>query len=120
MESSTQINIRMDRSLKEAGDAALAQIGLNPSQAVRALWEKASHRGKDLEEVSALLCERNKQYSKDEGKAGEDEELQASWTLVEDTLASHGMVYMPTNDSPDDKAMLEEALYGRLVERGLV
>ena len=53
MESSTQINIRMDRSLKEAGDAALAQIGLNPSQAVRALWEKASHRGKDLEEVSA-------------------------------------------------------------------
>lgn len=120
MESSTQINIRMDRSLKEAGDAALAQIGLNPSQAVRALWEKASQRGKDLEEVSALLCERNKQHSKDEGKAGEDEELHASWTLVEDTLASHGMVYMPTNDSPDDKAMLEEALYERLVERGLV
>ena len=117
MEASVQLNIRMDRSLKEAGDKALAQIGLNPSQAVRALWEKASLRGEDLEEVSALLRGRDKQQEKDASRA--DDALLASWTLVEDTLASYGMTYTPAGDSPDDRAMLEEALYERLVERGL-
>lgn len=34
-----QMNVRMDRQLKEAGDAVLAHIGMTPSQAVRALWE---------------------------------------------------------------------------------
>lgn len=117
MEASVQLNVRMDRSLKEAGDEALAQIGLNPSQAIRALWEKASRRGKDLEEVSALLCESDKRQAKDEGKA--DDALLTSWTLVEDMLTSYGMTYTSSDDRPDDKAMLEEALHERLVERGL-
>ena len=34
-----QMNVRMDRQLKDAGDAVLAQIGMTPSQAVRTLWE---------------------------------------------------------------------------------
>ena len=34
-----QMNVRIDRQLKEAGDAVLTNIGLTPSQAVRALWE---------------------------------------------------------------------------------
>ena len=34
-----QMNVRIDRQLKEAGDAVLAHIGMTPSQAVRALWE---------------------------------------------------------------------------------
>ena len=33
-----QMNVRMDRQLKEAGDAVLAHIGMTPSQAVRTLW----------------------------------------------------------------------------------
>ena len=33
------MNVRMDRQLKEAGDAVLAHIGMTPSQAVRTLWE---------------------------------------------------------------------------------
>lgn len=36
---SVQMNVRMDRQLKEAGDAVLASLGMTPSQAVRALWE---------------------------------------------------------------------------------
>ncbi len=34
-----QMNVRMDRGLKDAGDAVLARLGMTPSQAVRALWE---------------------------------------------------------------------------------
>lgn len=36
---SIQMNVRIDRQLKEAGDTVLAHIGMTPSQAVRALWE---------------------------------------------------------------------------------
>ncbi|EBA39872.1 addiction module antitoxin, RelB/DinJ family [Collinsella aerofaciens ATCC 25986] len=34
-----QMNVRIDRQLKEAGDAVLTHIGMTPSQAVRTLWE---------------------------------------------------------------------------------
>ena len=50
-----QMNVRMDVALHEAGNTALAEIGVSPSQAVRALWEKAAKRGKDLEEVRTFL-----------------------------------------------------------------
>lgn len=35
----TQMNTRIDASLKEAGDAVLARLGYSPSAAVRGLWQ---------------------------------------------------------------------------------
>ena len=52
---SGQMNVRMNKDLHEQGCAAFAEIGVNPSEAVRALWEKAAKCGKDLAEVKALL-----------------------------------------------------------------
>lgn len=117
MDATVQLNARMSRSLKEAGDEALALIGLSPTQAIRALWEKAARRGEDLEEVASLLCERGEPQARDASRP--DEALLASWTLVEDILASHGMYYAPSGDEPNDKEMLEQARYEHLVERGL-
>lgn len=51
----TQLNVRIPTRLKEQGGAALESVGLSPSAAVRALWEKAAKRGKDLDEVEQLL-----------------------------------------------------------------
>ena len=53
--SIVQINARLEQPLKQAGNDALASIGFSPSEAIRALWEKAARRGKDLEEVQMLL-----------------------------------------------------------------
>lgn len=39
--ATTQINVRIDRKLKDSGDAALSGAGLTPSEAIRALWELA-------------------------------------------------------------------------------
>ena len=39
MPSAVQLNVRMDASLKAAGDAAASQCGWTPTQLVRALWE---------------------------------------------------------------------------------
>lgn len=48
-----QMNTRIDRRLKERGDAALARAGFTPSQAVRALWEFAAEH--EPEEIEMLL-----------------------------------------------------------------
>ena len=121
MEATAQLNARMSKSLKESGDEALALIGFSPTQAVRALWEKASRRGKDLEEVEALL----------RGVAAEgmqedfttDDVVAESWTVVEKTMASFGVDYKRyrrPKDMPSDEELLEQALYERMVERGLM
>ncbi len=47
--------MRLERELKEAGDAALAELGLTPSTAVRGLWEQAARRGKGIESIAPLL-----------------------------------------------------------------
>ncbi len=50
-----QINVRIDRDLKEEGDAALVDAGLSPSQVVRDLWGKLAQGGEAAEAVVALL-----------------------------------------------------------------
>lgn len=40
-----QMNVRIDRQLKEAGDAVLTYIGMTPSQAVRELWQYLAENG---------------------------------------------------------------------------
>lgn len=40
-----QMNVRMDRQLKDAGDAVLARLGMTPSQAVRELWQYLTENG---------------------------------------------------------------------------
>ncbi len=38
MASTAQLNVRLDQSLKQSGDAVLARHGISPSEAVRGLW----------------------------------------------------------------------------------
>ena len=43
--AAVQLNVRLDASLREMGNAALDRIGVTPSQAVRALWEYLAVQG---------------------------------------------------------------------------
>lgn len=43
--AASQMNIRMESSLKGAGNAALEQLGFTPSQVVRAVWEYVAVQG---------------------------------------------------------------------------
>ena len=49
-----QVNVRMDPSLKTAGDAGLARAGLSPSEAVRAVWKIAAEGGERLDRLVEL------------------------------------------------------------------
>ena len=115
MEATIQLNVRMNRSLKESGDDALTTIGLSPTQAVRALWEKAAKRGKDLDEVAALLLPKPK-------TTGEAPSLDSSARLREEInefYRQHGIDPTIIRDYRDDNEVLADALYERMVERGL-
>lgn len=50
-----QINVRIERALKEEGDAALAEAGISPSQVVRDLWGRLAQRGEAISDVMAVL-----------------------------------------------------------------
>ncbi|MBR3181894.1 MAG: hypothetical protein IKF56_04565 [Eggerthellaceae bacterium] len=115
MGTTVQFNTRLDRDLKASGDAALSLIGLNPTQAVRALWEKAARRGEDLEQVAQLLAPATDQAP--QAKAADV--VQQGWALMDAAYESLGIDLAATSDFPDDDEMLEEALYERMVQREL-
>ena len=51
----TQMNTRIDASLKEAGDAVLARMGYSPSAAVRGLWQFVVDHQDDVVSVREVL-----------------------------------------------------------------
>lgn len=53
--TTAQINVRLDAHRKEAGDAALREAGISPSEIVRALWDKVAQRGQALQDVMDVL-----------------------------------------------------------------
>ena len=118
MTSTIQLNARLDRELKSSGDAALALIGLSPTQAVRALWEKAARRGKDLEEVADLLIPSPRQDAAGGGSGQADDVVRQGWDLMEQAYASLGIDASVTRAYSDDD-LREVALEERLAERGL-
>lgn len=83
-----QINVRIERSLKEEGDAALAEAGLSPTQVVRDLWSKLAQRGTAIDQVVEALGTGG--YTSDERAA-----IQAKLAVLDrvarrrDELAAH-------------------------------
>ena len=59
MASTAQLNVRMDASLKAAGDAALAQMGYAPVEFVRAIWGRLARQDDGLAAVRTLLGDAN-------------------------------------------------------------
>lgn len=109
----TQLNVRIPRALKDAGDAALASVGVSPSEAVRALWEKASDRGEGLSQAMQLL------FSPATGSAPEPDLPGPG--IVDGALAQLGLSFpADTRPSPTDNELLEASMEERLQERGLI
>lgn len=116
-ELAAQMNVRMPRSLKEAGDAALAHVGLTPSGVVRGIWEKAARRGKDLEEVVSLLEPSHVRVSVED----EDNPVLRGSRIVADGMRKLG-IEMSQINIPEltYEELREQALADRLEERGLL
>ena len=53
----TQMNVRLDRAVKRAGDAVLEARGCTPSRLVRALWEYLSVQGRAPDTLERMLVQ---------------------------------------------------------------
>lgn len=56
-----QVNARIDKRLKDRGDAAFARAGLTSSEAIRNLYEFAADHSDHLEEIRSLLGKENQE-----------------------------------------------------------
>ena len=117
-----QINVRIDRADKQAGDAALAQAGISPSQAVRTLWRRLASEGPAVLEAGAVTGDRAADAASFvEGPKADSAALGRMFRRFEDFGAQWGL---SMSDLPDDsqesarsRAMEEKRLQWE--ERGL-
>lgn len=116
MDTMVQMNTRISKQLKSDGDAALALIGLSPSQAVRALWEKAARRGEELEQIRAFLKEEGRDESDTVSK--KQKSMQEFWKYMDAMYAKLDIDPSLVQDYSEDE-LLEEYWQERMEGRGL-
>lgn len=118
MEEAVQLNVRMDRALRDAGNEALRSEGVSPSELVRSIWSLVAQRGESLKSVMDLV--------RGEVAAGEpqiDDPLVRGQLLYDQALCATGVRRSTAEKalcgrSFDD--MAEAALLERWDERGLL
>ena len=117
----SQMNIRINSQVKDAGDRVLVEGGVSPTQIVRALWEKISHGVQDLRQVEQVLgtsaqvdqaqeSKTDRMYAMRRGRALFAEGL-AEWGISADDVA-------PFQDA-SDVDRYTEALVERMKERNV-
>ena len=120
----TQMNTRIERELKQRGDAVLARAGFSPSEAVRALWEFAAAHEREPQAVARALA-----VEDPEAERERQERIQRkrdSLKRLHATIAEFRERYGITQDAIDavnrmsDKELYEQALVERYEERGLL
>lgn len=123
MASTAQLNVRMDASLKAAGDAALAQIGYAPVDFVRAVWGRLARQDDGLAAVRTLLGEANSTASDQETLSTPMEGMRRVSQTVSIEMRRMGRAFEPevslnTQRQADeqDREMLWECMQERLDE----
>lgn len=111
----TQMNTRIDASLKEAGDAVLARMGYSPSAAVRGLWQFVVDHQDDVVSVREVLEPDAASSLTDEAarKASAIADLRSLYvqTARELGISGSGVANLPTWDD------LREDWYDERLER---
>ncbi len=114
MDAMVQLNVRMARDLRDAGNASLEGRGLSPSEFVRAVWDKLAKRGEDLESLLEAV------FPADAEPALSDDPIVRGQLLYDEALAVAGVsrTSVKTDKRPFVE-MMEDALLERWDERGL-
>lgn len=113
--STAQINVRIDRTTKDAGDRELARRNISPSRIVRGVWEKLAQGGEEaLRVVDATLRDErpSERQVEIERKLEAMRRVDASWERFVETVGIDPDTYVPLTDEE-----LEEARYQHLMER---
>ena len=119
--ATTQINVRIERSLKDSGDAALLNAGVTPSEAIRALWELAANLKESPRELHGLLFPQTAEQADEEARrrAASVERARAGQAIVSEARCAAGIAQGGAAPSvePQDDELYTEALLERFGER---
>ncbi len=121
VEAMIQMNVRIDPTLKRTGDRVLEIHGVTPSQAIRGLYESLSDGGKRANKALEVVSSRTQ--AMDEGKAKIEQEIQAIRDIRSSVLGFYekiGFAGYDEGERPSDKELLEDALWERMQEKGMV
>lgn len=117
--NTVQVNTRIDRSLKERGDAALKRAGYSPSQAVRTLWEfaaKHQHNPKAIQE--ALDFPERKTSRTEQESASRASAIQENLSVCTRAYAAMGIEPSAFTSEASYAELREYAALERLKEQG--
>lgn len=115
--ATSQMNVRIDDALKAQGDAVFAELGLNPSEVVRAVWTYAAQHG----DAPAVVTEALQTGADRSAEIEERHRLalvQQGHELVSSFRARMGMQAVERTEELDYRALREEAWEERLAEQG--
>ncbi len=89
----TQMNTRIDRTLKSQGDEVLARFGYTPSQAIRGLYRfLVAHRHEPAKVDSLVASDENASREEANTEIKEKlEKLHRGWQLCDEFRARHGI-----------------------------
>lgn len=121
MDTTVQLNVRMSRSLRNAGNAALESKGVTPSEFVRAAWERLSRRGEDLEIMLSTVLNPGTPVS--EESLAPTNPFVSGQKLYTDFLLEVGLDGKDAATSDPDqshRSITENAIVERWTERGLL
>lgn len=111
---SSQMNIRMQESIKERGEKAFAHIGLTPSEAVRKLWDFAARHENDPKALQGLIAELDEVDTPEEAaQPSKLESLQEIDRMRENLYSELGIAPTPLSENDAERI----AYYEKLTEQ---
>ena len=116
-----QINARIDSNLKVSGDAALAEAGLTPTKAIRAMWGRFSSLADQPEKIRELVSGQQAESSS-AARVERDRKLalaREGSQIVARSLASRGISVPEDLEELSYDELRDQVLLERLRERGL-
>lgn len=111
--SMVQVNVRVDRSVKERAEEALRLSGRTLPELIKKVVAKVAQGGGKCEEVLAAVDDRQQTVAPDTPFA-------ASWAAADQLYADLGIAASPVSDDRDWDTVYSEAMDDHYRQKGMI
>lgn len=111
--SMAQVNVRVDRSVKERAEEALQLSGRSLPELIKKVVAKVAQGGGQCEEVLAAVDDRRQTVAP-------DTPFVASWAAADQLYADLGVVTSPASDDRGWDAIYSEAMDEHYRQKGMI
>lgn len=111
--SMVQVNVRVDRSVKERAEEALRLSGGTLPELIKKVVAKVAQGGGQCEEVLAAVDDRQQSVAP-------DTPFVASWAAADQLYADLGIAASPVSDDRGWDAIYSDAMDGHYRQKGMI